>query len=260
MLAQPGRLSASLFNGLARSADGGATWSPVVPVAPSGGNNQIFALASSPLAPQTILAASAAALYRSTDGGDLWVPAGTGLPAGAIVGKLAAAESDPMKFYASIYAQTGLGSDTNYGVYRSSDAGLTWAPANTGIASSEIYALAIDPTNANIVFTATDSALLKTIDGGATWNPVTWDTTASSGYPSGVAIDPKHPSILYASSVSRIARSVDGGASWQTLRGPNALPYWSASVMLADPNRPENILVATNRSGAHQFTVAPICR
>ncbi len=257
MLAQPGTLTASLFNGLARSADGGTTWSPVVPVAPMGVSNQMFALASPLLAPQTILAASAAALYRSTDGGDLWVPAGTGLPAGAIVGKLLAADSDPTKFYASIYAQTGIGSDTYFGVYQSSDAGQSFAPANTGIASSIIYALAIDPSNANIVYTSTDSALLKTMDGGATWNPMAWDATASLGYPMSVAIDPKQPSIVYAATVGRIARSVDGGASWQTLRAPSDLPVWAPAAMLADPNRPENLLVTTIASGAQQFTVAP---
>jgi uncharacterized repeat protein (TIGR01451 family) len=256
MLAQPGRLSASLSNGLARSADGGSTWS-MVQVTPSGTSNQVFSFASWPADPLTILAATSTTLYRSTDGGDLWVQAITGLPANAIVGKLAAAASDPTSVYASIYTAPSSGPITSFGVYKSTDAGLSWAPANTGIASSAIYALAVDPTNAMIVYTATDSALLKSIDGGTTWNPLTWDRVASLGYPVVVAIDPKHPSILYASSVARFARSVDGGTSWQILRESSVLPYWSPYVCIADPNRPENILVATVGSGVQQFTIAP---
>lgn len=146
---------------------------------------------------------------------------------------------------------------TNYGVYKSTDAGQSWAPANAGIASSAISLLTVDPTNANLVYTATDSALLKSSDGGATWNPMQWNAGEASGYPIGLAVDPKHPSVLYASGVAQISRSADAGASWQTLRGPGELPYWSANVLLADPNRPENLLVATGQSGVQQFTVAP---
>jgi uncharacterized repeat protein (TIGR01451 family) len=258
VLAQPGHLSASLTNGLAQSVDGGATWSSLVPVAPPNASSQIFSFASSQVFPQTILAATSTALYRSTDGGNLWAPAETGLPAGATVGKLAAADSDPMRFYASIFVQSGLGAVASYGVYRSSDAGLSWAPANTGIASSDILALAVDPTNANIVYTATQTALLKSTDGGATWDPVTVGVAAPfSNSTSAIAIDPKHPSILYAASAAWVARSVDGGASWQSLRASSALPLWSPGAMLADPNRPENILLATAGSGVQQFTVAP---
>jgi hypothetical protein len=257
ILAQPGLLSASLYSGLARSTDGGSTWS-LVPVTPSGTSQQVFSLGSWPANPQTMVAATAATLYRSTDGGSLWAPDATGLPANAIVGKLATAVSDPSTAYASIYtmATPGPGPDTYFGVYKTTDAGMSWAPANAGIASSAIYALAVDPTNANVVYTSTASALLKSVDGGATWNPMTWDAAGFGGYPASVAIDPKHPGILYSSGAF-IARSADGGATWQTLRASNALPTWSSFSMLADPNRPENLLVSTLGSGVQQFTVAP---
>jgi photosystem II stability/assembly factor-like uncharacterized protein len=82
-------------------------------------------------------------------------------------------------------------------------------------ASSAIYSLAVDPTSAQVVYSSTDSALLKSLDGGATWNPLPWDASAAGGYPIVVGIDPKHPSILYPSGVATIARSVDGGTSRQ---------------------------------------------
>jgi uncharacterized repeat protein (TIGR01451 family) len=257
ILAQPGLLSASLSNGLARSTDGGSTWS-LVQLAPSASSQQVFSFGSWPANPQTIVAATATTLYRSTDAGSLWAADVTGLPANAIVSSLVTAASDPSTAYAFVYAMAtpGPGPDTYYGIYKSTDAGLSWAPAISGLASSQFDSLTVDPTNANVVYAATESGLLKSTDGAATWNPIPWNASATEGYPDSIAIDPKHPGILYASR-GFIARSADGGVTWQMLRAATALPTWSPFSMLADPNRPENLLVSTLGSGAQQFTVAP---
>jgi uncharacterized repeat protein (TIGR01451 family) len=257
VLAQPGRLSASLISGLARSADGGSTWS-LVPVTPGMISQQVFSFASSPLDPQTILAAPDTSLYRSVDGGNLWALAITGLPANADIGRIVAAPSDPTIFYASVYTTAPMaGPSTFYGVYKSADAGLSWAPANAGIGSTAIGALAVSPADAKVVYISTDTALLRTIDGGATWSPLTWNVNPPAEFPYVAAFDPQHAGILYGASGARVARSVDGGSSWQDLRAASALPFWAPTALIADPNRPENILVATSGSGAQQFTIAP---
>jgi uncharacterized repeat protein (TIGR01451 family) len=257
ILAQPGRLSASLWNGLARSADGGATWS-LVPIAPSGTSNQMYSLASWPGNSQTILAASSTTLYRTTDGGDLWAEATNGLPSGAVVGSLVSAPSDSVTAYALVggLSTSGSGANSGSGVYKTADAGATWSLVNADIASDQIDRLAVDPTNPLVVYAATESGLLKSIDGGSTWNALTWNASVSQGYPDVIAIDPKHPNILYAAR-EFIARSADGGATWQTLRASGVLPTWFPNALLLDPNRPENLLIATIWSGVQQFTVAP---
>ena len=257
ILAQPGRLSASLANGLARSSDGGVTWS-LVQLAPVGQTNQVASFASWPANPQTILAATSTTLYRTTDGGDSWVEAISGLPSGALVGSLVAAASDSATAYASTYALpvSGVGAVTQLGVYKTTDAGSSWSLANAAIASDTIDRLTVDPTNPNVVYAATESGLLKSVDGGSTWNALAWNASAGAGYPDLLAIDPKHPTILYAAR-GFIARSADGGSTWQTLRAPGVLPTWFPNAMLVDPNRPENLLVATIWSGVQQFTVEP---
>jgi uncharacterized repeat protein (TIGR01451 family) len=178
--------------------------------------------------------------------------------ANADIGRIVAAPSDPTIFYASVYTTAPLGGpSTFYGVYKSADAGVSWAPANAGIGSAMIGALAVSPTDAKVVYISTDTRLLRTIDGGATWSPLTWNVNPPNDIPYAVAFDPKHPGILYAADGTRVARSVDGGSSWQDLRAASALPFWAPSALIADPNRPENVLVATMGSGTQQFTVAP---
>ena len=257
ILAEQGRLFASLPSGLAASADGGNTWSldQVTPSPP----NQLFALASPANTPQTVLAASSDALYRTTDGGVLWPQITAGMPAGSTVTQLLTAPSDPTVAYASVYAPppSGIGAPTNLGVYASADAGATWTAANGAPASGPTLLFAVDPSAAHVIYGATSSALLKSIDGGNTWNAMTWDQTASGGTPFRFAVDPAHPQILYAATVGRIARSVDGGASWETLRVDTALPPWSPSSLTVDPNRPANLLVGTLTSGVQQITIAP---
>ncbi len=214
-------------------------------------------MASSPLNPQTILGASAAAmLYRSTDGGDLWAPVGSGLPSFANERSIVAAASDPAMFYASIFTTPPAGGAAVYhGVYKSIDAGLTWAPANAGFESSAAYALAVDPTNANVVYTSTDSNVLKSTNGGATWNPLPWIVTSSNGTAGLITVDPKHTNILYAVG-NGVFRSVDGGTSWQKMTTQGPIQVTGAYALIVDPNRTESILIGTG-SGALQLTIAP---
>ncbi len=250
MLAQPGSLWASQSTGLTHSMDGGNSWLQVVQVAPTP-PYQLFAMASAPNAPQTILAASSSALYRSIDGGALWTQVTSGMPAGTI-SRLFIASADPTMAYAYV-----SGATANPGVYRSADAGMTWSPANGTPATGPTWLLGVDPTAANVLYGATDNALLKSADSGATWSALAWDRAASLGFPGALAVDPVRPQTLYASGGLRIARSVDGGASWETLRGSSSLPVWSLPAMIVDPNRPANLLVATFSAGVQQFTIAP---
>jgi photosystem II stability/assembly factor-like uncharacterized protein len=129
------------------------------------------------------------------------------------------------------------------GIYKSTDAGKTWA--HVGLETSEhIGRILIDPRNSNVVYVASqgplwaaggDRGLFKTIDGGKTWKAVlavSPDTGVSD-----VVFDPFNPEILYASSWQRrravgqfvgggpesaIYKSTNGGTTWNKLS--NGLP------------------------------------
>jgi hypothetical protein len=124
------------------------------------------------------------------------------------------------------------------GLFKSTDAGETWTQMNDGNLTEDINVLdlAIDPTNSNIVYAATNIyGVFKTTDGGATWATVnngithkglsfpetTWGANA-------IAIDPSDPNIVYVavSNINNIDiglegpdhpgfyKSTDGGEAW----------------------------------------------
>jgi uncharacterized repeat protein (TIGR01451 family) len=270
LLVQPGSVSIALNTDVARSVDGGATWS-LAPVAQGG--YALTALVGTASAPQVLLAASPTALYRSSDSGNTWNPVTAGLPAGAGVGNgfgpgvgaLLAAPSNPNIFYLAEPVQpSGGGFSTSLTLYKSTDAGMTWSATNATPGSGPNALLTVDPTSAGILYGSGDStgttaglALLKSVDGGATWTPLSWDLALWSQQPLALAVDPVHPQILYVSTIDALGRSVDGGASWEMLRTPSDQPWWNSWSLLVDPNRPATLLVSTAMSGVQEITFEP---
>jgi hypothetical protein len=141
LFAGTGSTSSFGFNGspgfgVARSTDGGVTWTvlaaatfagrridSIVPTTLSGGN--------------VVLAATlfdGGGVYRSTDNGASFTRISgngtSGLPS-AGVSQLIADPANASRFYAGVPEAFGAG--VAAGVYRSDDGGVTWTPVNTGI-------------------------------------------------------------------------------------------------------------------------------
>ena len=102
------------------------------------------------------------------------------------------------------------------GVFRSDDAGKTWSI--TGLDSSEIRALAVDPSKPDIVYAGSwnaEGGVFKTTDGGATWG------AASTGIPeragiAALAVDPSDPRRVAAATYwYGVYLSTDAGATWK---------------------------------------------
>jgi hypothetical protein len=108
----------------------------------------------------------------------IWGPKTDGIP------NLAVQDVEVCASNTSImYALTGaVGSSSGYrstGVLKSIDAGNSWS--TTGLTFLETsgvkgYKILTHPSNSTIVWAATDNGLFRTIDGGATWNLVTYST------------------------------------------------------------------------------------
>ncbi|MFN0082657.1 MAG: WD40/YVTN/BNR-like repeat-containing protein [Ferruginibacter sp.] len=121
------------------------------------------------------------------------------------------------------------------GVYKSEDAGKSWK--NMGLKTSEhIGKIAIDPTNADVVYVAAygplwasggERGIYKTTDGGKTWKAVL-TVSENTGF-NEVMIDPRNTNIIYAAAHQRqrkvftyigggpesaLYKSTDGGTTW----------------------------------------------
>src|SRR4051794_37407852 len=89
---------------------------------------------------------------------DRWQPAG---PEGGNVTALVIDAVNPR----ILYAAAGAG-----GVFKSVDAGATWAPAFDGLRGHAVLALAPAPKVSGTLYAGTDHGVFKTTDGGALWD------------------------------------------------------------------------------------------
>ena len=179
-------------------------------------------------------------VWKSSDAGASWKPVFDGQKI-ASIGAIAVADSD----HNVVYAGTGEAcprGNISYGdgVYKSVDAGRTWA--NVGLKDTrQIGALIVHPKNADIVLVAAlghafgpndERGVFRTADGGRTWTRVLYkdrDTGAID-----VAFDPGNPNTVYASlwqmrrqpwnfssggPGSGLYKSTDAGITWKRLEG-----------------------------------------
>lgn len=71
---------------------------------------------------------------------------------------------------------------TDTGVYRSEDAGWTWAAASQGLPPRAILSLAIDPRRTDRLFAATETGeIYRTGDRGGSWELVGSQSPSAQG-------------------------------------------------------------------------------
>jgi len=180
-------------------------------------------------------------LWKTSNAGMNWTPAENGLPAnsdfGGRISPITSLTIDPTNsttLYAgilqSLYAE-------GYGVYKSTDGGLSWAPSNDGLpVGGEIVALAIDPQNPQTLYVAGDWAatsaeevpVFRTSDGGSHWE-------RANGLVPGLAVGFLHVHALaigseagtvYAATDAGLLETNDSGANWNVV-----LPGYASSVI-----------------------------
>ncbi len=122
-----------------------------------------------------------------------------------------------------------------------------------GNASARVHALAIDPVNANVVYTGTFGGLAKTTDGGVTWRYLS-DSWASQSV-SAIAVNPGASNDVYvgtgregsgaASYEVGLYRSFDGGSTWSSALGKAQFEGTYIRTIAIDPNTSSSQLTTT---------------
>jgi len=238
-------------------------------IGPAVMGGRVSEIAVDPLDPATFyIGFATSGLWKTVDAGASFAPL-FDREETLSIGAVAVAPSDRRV----VWVGTGEANDRNSsgfgaGVYRSVDAGETWA--KVGLTSSRTVArIVVDPRDAEVAYVAAmgdlwtdggERGLYKTTDGGRSWSrvlaaPPPDDAVTGCG---DVVIDPSHPDTLYAALYARqrtpwrfsygvgasggrdvggIFKSTDGGATWQRLSGglPSRTGRIGLSVFSKDP-------------------------
>ncbi len=254
-----------LFNGLRYRSIGPAR------------GGRVTALAGVRKQPHTFyMGATGGGVWKTTDAGQNWANVSDGFFATGSIGAIGVAESDANV----VYVGTGSAAIRSNviqgrGVYKSTDAGRTWA--HVGLREvGQIGALEVDPRDASVAFVAAlgqpfganaERGVFKTSDGGKTWRKTLFinDRTGAVS----LAMNPANPNELYAgawqavrkpwtivsggpASECGIYKSSDGGETWKHLEAglPKGLiGKVGLSVSAANPQRVYAVMEASDGAG-----------
>jgi len=162
----------------------------------------ILSLALNPARPQELYAGAddARGIWRSTDGGDTWTLVKSDVTGYA----LALDPGQPPVVYAGCWE----------GVFRSADGGETWTLLEADTTPRDIRALALDPTDSQVIYAGTlNGHVYRSADGGNTWTDRSVGLPTDAGI-NDLAIDPDHPATLYAATNEGIYKTTDSGETW----------------------------------------------
>src|SRR5262245_19342858 len=171
---------------------------------------------------------------------------------------LAGVPSQPNVFYAGF---------DNGGVWRSTDFGANWAPLLDDQSTGSIGAIAVAPSNANVVYVGTGAGIIrpelaigngvyKSTDAGRTWQHL---GLRDSQMIAAIAVDPANADRLFVAVLGHpygpnpergVFRSTDGGRTFGKVLFKD--DYTSANEVLLDPRNP-NVIYATLWSQQQSF-------
>ncbi len=251
------RQSSSWGDGIYKSTDGGRSWKNMG----LKNSRQIARIIVDPIDFNVVYVAALGDLwggggergvYKTSDGGTTWnrvlhVDDDTGATDLVI---------DPLNnktLYAATYqrrrAQWGMnGGGAGSGIWKSTDAGQTWAKIETGLPAGPKgrIGLAIYRLNPNVLYATVEhpaeSGVYRTDNAGASWRKLS-DTNPRPMYFSQIRIDPQTDSRIYVLGVS-LHVSDDGG---RTFRGDGAERiHVDHHAMWINPRDPRHIIIGND--------------
>lgn len=149
-------------------------------------------------------------LFRSLDYADTWESRNFVSQEGRRAQTIGNVNVTRMAFHPEDSNIAFLGTKGN-GIYITVDAGEHWAQGQ--ISTGNIYAIAIDPINPEIMYIAKDISILKSEDSGKTWEIVYTDVKGAKI--NTLVVDSYDHSRIYAgTSAGAVFKSIDFGINW----------------------------------------------
>jgi photosystem II stability/assembly factor-like uncharacterized protein len=263
---------AAAGGGVWKTTDAGAAWTPLTDDQPT-----LFmgALALAPSDPNVIYAGtgeatnSALSFYgrgvlKSTDAGATWTLLGSDVFDRRTISQIVVSPVDPDTVFAAVADGGVNGVNSNQGVWKSTDGGLSWTDTTTAISRSVAFSdLTMDPTDPQTLYAAAGAfrgsavnGLYKTTDGGATWTPAgNFHMGVTDGRIS-VAVAASDTQTLFAlvsgsgqggTTLGRVSalKSTDGGATWTALNIPSLGNGWYGLPVAVDPADANHVWISS---------------
>lgn len=220
--ARPSGFEIATNTGVARSSDGGVTWT-----VPAGEEAPTFEAIS--LEPRTATALTfstdGTALLRKPQGSLAWerrpIPASVVCGPRDVLGFLIAGDG------ATLYLVTSLGR------FVSSDLGDSWQKLEADSKSPGM--LVLGGTSPSTLMLSTSRGLYRSSDAGVTWGPPIGGICFGRRFSTSGGV-------TYGTDFHQVHRSTDGGASWASTGGPT---FEVMQDLAANPSNPSELYAAT---------------
>jgi photosystem II stability/assembly factor-like uncharacterized protein len=223
--------------GLWVSHDGGRSWSVVEGLR----GQSIRAFAQAPSDPRTLFAGTLEGVFRSSDAGASWKLIS---PPGSReiheVESLAIDPEDPNIVYAGTWHLP----------WKTTDGGENWHNIKQGVIDdSDVFSIIVDPIKPRVVYASACSGIYKSENAAELFHKV-------QGIPSTarrtrvLKQDPADRNVVYAGTTEGLYKTLNGGKSFERMTGPDVI----VNDIFVDPENPQTVLLATDRSGVLKST------
>lgn len=195
-------------------------------------------------------------IYRSTDGGTTW--AFLGLRETASIARVVLHPTDPNIAYVAAVGNLWR-TTSERGVYRTTDAGVTWTKVLAVDSVTGANEIIMDPRNPQVLYASTysrlrssfgfngggaGSGIFKSTDGGTTWARIEQGIPAGDKGRIGLSLALSKPDVLIATvehaTQSGTYRTEDAGATWTRMSGTNPRPMYFSHPTI-DPTNDQRV-------------------
>jgi photosystem II stability/assembly factor-like uncharacterized protein len=185
---------------------------------------------------------------------------GPAVTSGRVVG-FAVHPDDRSKYFAAV---------ASGGVWKTENAGVTWAPVFDNEGSYSIGCIVLDPKNPNVVWVGTGEnnsqrsvgygdGVYKSLDGGRTWKNVGLKDSEHIGK---IVIDPRDSDTVYVAAQGPLwgpggdrglFKTIDGGKTWSKVL--NISEHTGVTDVVQDPRNPDLLIAASYQRRRHVYTI-----
>ena len=185
---------------------------------------------------------------------------GPALMSGRVVG-FAVHPADRSRFFVAV---------ASGGVWKTTNAGVSWTPVFDGEGSYSIGCIVLDPKDPNVVWVGTGEnnsqrsvgygdGVYKSIDGGKSWQNVGLKT---SEHIAKILIDPRDSDTVYVAAQGPLwgpggdrglFKTTDGGKTWNKIL--NISENTGVTDVVQDPRHPDVLVAASYQRRRHVYTI-----